>query len=216
MSERILIVDDDSISSRLVAGRLSAKGFVTFTCDGLADIPQIIKREEIALVFLDIVMPGTSGIEVLKTLRQLYPPIDLPVIMLTSKEGTEDIVTCLSLGANDYLIKPFHTEVATARIQTQLNLKKYYIVSLANKEIEALNAMIVTYNHQINNPLTVALASLKMVLKNGDPLAANRLEKSLVRISDIVNQIDELTRNEIRHDNYSKNTKMIGLKKLAP
>jgi len=57
-------------------------------------------------VLLDIMMPGISGLEVLKTLRERYSVADLPVIMATAKDESSDIVAALNLGANDYVTKP--------------------------------------------------------------------------------------------------------------
>jgi DNA-binding response OmpR family regulator len=69
-------------------------------------------------------MPGVSGLEALKTLREAYSPIELPIIMVTAKNQSEDIVKALDLGANDYLTKPVDFPVALARIATQLSQKR--------------------------------------------------------------------------------------------
>jgi diguanylate cyclase (GGDEF)-like protein/PAS domain S-box-containing protein len=75
------------------------------------------------LVLLDIEMPEISGLDALKTLRDHYSPGELPIIMVTAKTQSEDIVKALDLGANDYLTKPIDFPVAVARIGTQLSTK---------------------------------------------------------------------------------------------
>lgn len=207
----ILIVDDDSISARLMAEQLKRRGFRVTVADERQDFAQIIKRDDVELILLDILMPGITGFEVLKNLRETYQPIDLPIIMLTAKDSVEDIVTCLKSGANDYLIKPAHIEVAVARIQTQLQLKSYYHESLAKKQVEALNAMIITYNHRLNNPLTVAMGCLPKLSQTGDKLAVQRLKDALGRIAEIIKLISELTRSTVEHEDYSSSSKMIEL-----
>src|SRR3989440_9607084 len=82
-----------------------------------------VEREGVGLVLLDIEMPEISGLDALKTLREAYSPIELPVIMVTAKNQSEDIVKALDMGANDYLTKPIDFPVAVARIGTQLSHK---------------------------------------------------------------------------------------------
>ena len=79
----------------------------------------------IDLVLLDIEMPEISGLDALQDdARRCYSPIELPVIMVTAKNQSEDIVKALDMGANDYLTKPIDFAVALARISTQLSHKK--------------------------------------------------------------------------------------------
>ena len=80
-----------------------------------------IKETEFDLVLLDIEMPGVSGLDALVAIRKTYSPIQLPVIMVTARSHSEDIVNGLELGANDYITKPVDFPVALARIHTQLS-----------------------------------------------------------------------------------------------
>jgi class 3 adenylate cyclase len=75
-------------------------------------------------VLLDVMMPDLSGIEVLTHLRRRYSQSDLPVIMATARDASEDVVEALRLGANDYVTKPLDFPVVLARLETQLALKK--------------------------------------------------------------------------------------------
>ena len=84
----------------------------------------LIAQEEFDLVLLDIMMPGPSGIEVLQQIRASHSPDILPVIMITAKAGSTDVVEALELGANDYITKPVDFSVAFARAQTQLARKQ--------------------------------------------------------------------------------------------
>jgi diguanylate cyclase (GGDEF)-like protein/PAS domain S-box-containing protein len=82
-----------------------------------------IEAEHFDLVLLDIEMPEVSGLEVLAEIRQRRSPIDLPIIMVTARNDSEDAVRALDLGANDYVTKPIDFAVALARVRTQLSLK---------------------------------------------------------------------------------------------
>jgi class 3 adenylate cyclase len=84
----------------------------------------MVERQAFDLVLLDVMMPGLSGIEVLERLRARWPESDLPVIMATARDTTEDVVEALRLGANDYVTKPLDFPVVLARVETQLTLKR--------------------------------------------------------------------------------------------
>ena len=80
--------------------------------------------ERFDLVLLDIMMPGLDGIEVLKRIRLRHSPLALPVIMVTAKNESEDVVESLELGANDYICKPVSLPVALARVEVQIARKR--------------------------------------------------------------------------------------------
>jgi diguanylate cyclase (GGDEF)-like protein/PAS domain S-box-containing protein len=91
-------------------------------------------------VLLDIEMPEVSGFDALQSLRDCYSPTDLPVIMVTAKDQSEDILRALNLGANDYLTKPIDFPVALARINRQLSHKKAEEAQRESEERYALAA----------------------------------------------------------------------------
>jgi len=91
-------------------------------------------------VLLDIMMPGISGIEVLKKLRETYSPTELPIIMATAKHQSKDIVEALKLGANDYVTKPLDFPVVLARVQTHLTL--YLLEQALKSEKEFKESLI--------------------------------------------------------------------------
>ena len=107
----LLIVDDDVRISELFAQRLERRGYtVTVVTDGRSALEQIA-QSDFDLVLLDILMPETDGIQVLKHLRHLKSRIQLPVIMTTAKDEPQDIIDALRQGANDYVTKPIDIEV---------------------------------------------------------------------------------------------------------
>jgi len=99
-----------------------------------------VKQDRTDLVLLDIEMPEVSGLDALKTLREAYSAIELPVIMVTAKNQSDDIVRALDLGANDYLTKPIDFPVAVARIGTQLSHKQAQEALKESEERYALAA----------------------------------------------------------------------------
>jgi diguanylate cyclase (GGDEF)-like protein/PAS domain S-box-containing protein len=121
--DSLLIVDDDSINRELMQRRLSRRGFNTFSVGSGQEALAWIDSNHADLVLLDVEMPGLNGLEVLTVLRQTYTQAQLPIIMVTGKAGSEDIVTALASGASDYVTKPIDFPVVLARIQTQLSRK---------------------------------------------------------------------------------------------
>ncbi len=121
---RLLVVDDNDLNRDMLSRRLGGRGFaVEVAEDGERALARIAERP-FDLVILDVMMPGLSGIDVLRRLREGASESDLPVIMATARDAAEDVVEALRLGANDYVTKPLDFPVVLARIETQLTLAR--------------------------------------------------------------------------------------------
>jgi CheY-like chemotaxis protein len=120
----ILVVDDLPANRDLMSRRLERSGFRVVCAASGPEALDLLKREPVDLVLLDIMMPGMTGFEVLKTLRLARSPAALPVIMVTAKTDSVDVVEALSLGANDYVTKPVDYPVALARIRAHLGIRQ--------------------------------------------------------------------------------------------
>lgn len=119
----ILIVDDEEMNRDMLSRRLQRAGFrCTLAADGFEALDKV-EVEDFDLIVLDIMMPRLSGLEVLHTLRKEHDPLALPIVMATAKTETDDIVTALKLGANDYVTKPINFPVVLARLQSILALR---------------------------------------------------------------------------------------------
>jgi diguanylate cyclase (GGDEF)-like protein/PAS domain S-box-containing protein len=119
----ILVVDDSEFNRDALSRRLGQKGFVVQTAVDGASALECVASGHHDLVLLDVEMPGMSGLEVLSRLRASRSQTELPVIMVTARAQSADIVEALSLGANDYITKPIDFPVALARIRTHLSHK---------------------------------------------------------------------------------------------
>ena len=137
---RLLIVDDVSDNRALLTRRFERRGFEVVEADsGFAAI-ELIDNEPFDLVLLDVMMPGIDGIETLKRIRSQRSASALPVIMVTAKTGSNDIVYALELGANDYVTKPVDFAVAFARVNAQIGRKRAeQQVVLANEALRKAN-----------------------------------------------------------------------------
>jgi len=123
-SVSLLVVDDNELNRDMLARRLGGRGFKVEVAEDGASALTKIEQQHFDLVLLDVMMPGLSGIDVLKRVRERWPESDLPVVMATARDATEDVVEALRLGANDYVTKPLDFAVVLARIETQLSLRR--------------------------------------------------------------------------------------------
>jgi len=121
----ILVVDDEPINLQVLINQLSLHNYtIVSTENGLEALRYIENNSRPDLVLLDVMMPHMSGYEVCRQLREKYPLSELPIVMLTAKNQTKDIVAGFEAGANDYLTKPFNRQELLARVSTLLSLKQ--------------------------------------------------------------------------------------------
>jgi CheY-like chemotaxis protein len=120
MQHTLLVVDDSEINRDMLKRRLERKGYRVITAENGQQALELVARDPIDLVLLDVMMPGLSGLDVLRILRTTPAGKDLPVIMATARSDSTDIVEALDAGANDYVIKPLDLPVVIARVEAQL------------------------------------------------------------------------------------------------
>ncbi|MEE8482472.1 MAG: adenylate/guanylate cyclase domain-containing protein [Acidiferrobacterales bacterium] len=119
----ILIVDDNEDNLELLSRRLQKKNYATVCANSGKKALALLDEQTFDLVLLDIMMPEMSGTEVLEIIRSKNAMEDLPVIMATAKDTSEDMVHSFELGASDYITKPIDFPVLFSRLKTQLALK---------------------------------------------------------------------------------------------
>ena len=117
MNARILVVDDDTALAEMIGIVLRTEGFETHFCADGAQAIDAFHSAQPDLVLLDLMLPGMSGIDVCALIRE---ESGVPIIMLTAKSDTADVVKGLESGADDYVVKPFNPKELVARIRTRL------------------------------------------------------------------------------------------------
>ena len=134
----LLLVDDNEMNRNQLSRRLQRRGYDVMTAEGGQQALDLIARRRFDLVLLDIMMPGLSGWDVLEHIRKKHPRLELPVIMATAKDDSEDIIRALSNGASDYVTKPFDLDIVLARVGTHVILKRTYEkLHTANKKLKS-------------------------------------------------------------------------------
>lgn len=205
---KILLVDDDKINGKFLQNRLIKRNIKCDYVESGKECLDLLAKEEYNLILLDIMMPDISGTEVLSQLREKFNNFELPVIMVTSKDETKDIVLALQAGANDYLTKPVNIDIAVARIQTQTQIQELIKVSLESKQIQTINTLVTTLNHEINNPLAIAVGNLSIAKINPDQARISKALEALERITEIVKKIETIAEGNIEEESYSSKAKM--------
>lgn len=117
---RLLVVDDDESNRDLLSRRLRRSGYEVEAAEDGQHALDMLATRAFDLVLLDNMMPGLSGIDVLRALREKYSASGMPIIMVTAQCESDNVVAALRQGANDYITKPVDLKVALARIETQL------------------------------------------------------------------------------------------------
>lgn len=123
MSEHILIVDDEKEIANLLEVYLQNDGFDVYKFYNGQDALQCIENEKIDLAILDVMLPDIDGFKICQRIREKY---FFPVIMLTAKGEDLDKIMGLTLGADDYITKPFNPLEVVARVKTQIKRYKRY------------------------------------------------------------------------------------------
>jgi PAS domain S-box-containing protein len=120
--KRLLVVDDDELNRDMLGRRLLRGGYAVRQAGSGEQALAILAGEPIDLVLLDAMMPGMSGLEVLREIRKTRPASEFPVVMVSANQESETVVAALRAGANDYIVKPVDFAVAQARIEAGLRL----------------------------------------------------------------------------------------------
>lgn len=167
-TRRILIVDDDRDIRSVLVDCLSDQDYKIETAPDGTQALDMIASQTPDLMLLDVHLPGYSGLEVLQIVRADYSSSDLPIIMLSVESEIQTIVSALRLGANDYIQKPTSLEILTARVMTQLELKRLHELNRQHiRQLEALDAMKEKFlqiaAHDLKNPLNVLNIGLEIL-----------------------------------------------------
>ncbi len=170
MADRILVVDDEPEIADLVELYLRNENFIVYKFYSASEALACINSEQLDLAILDVMLPGISGLQICSKIRERY---NYPVIMLTAKNEEIDKITGLTLGADDYITKPFLPLELLARVKAQLRRYKRYNAAEAE---EAVDDDIIVLSGLVLNSRTHECTL------NERPLALTPTEFSLLRI----------------------------------
>src|SRR5437899_5443638 len=163
--DRILVVDDDATSRKMLVRTLSSAGYDCYESDNGAETLKLVHGEQPSLLLLDFDMPGLDGAEVLKRMRADRDPAvaQIPAIMLTGHGGEESEVLCLEAGADDFVTKPINTAVLRARIETQLRLRSM------RRQLQQQNEELEKWRNNLERDLAAARLTQQSLIPQKPP-----------------------------------------------
>ena len=178
----ILIVDDESANLDIIDKILQQSNHKTFTAESGAEALKVLEKEsaKIDLILLDLIMPEVNGMDLLKKLKHNNNTYHIPVIILSALDEIDTIVECISMGADDFLIKPVNRILLHARLNNALE-KKYF----HDKEIKYQKQIKIEQEKSDKLLLNILPESIAQRLKNGESLIADDFEDSTVLFADL-------------------------------
>lgn len=198
--EKILVVDDEKDIADLIEVYLQNENYTVFKFYTAEDALRCIETQNFDLAILDIMLPGTDGFAICQKIREKHI---YPVIMLTAKDAEVDKINGLTLGADDYVTKPFKPLELMARVKAQLRRYKKFS---NNDGSPATNPLLQYENLELDT------ASYECRL-NGKPVALTPTEFSILRILleniGTVVSVEDLFKGVWKDEYYSKNSSTI-------
>ncbi|GAA4348784.1 MtrAB system response regulator MtrA [Microbacterium rhizosphaerae] len=158
MASRILVVDDDTALAEMIGIVLRTEGFETSFCADGAQAVEAFRTQRPDLILLDLMLPGMDGIEICTRVRA---ESGIPIIMLTARTDTADVVRGLESGADDYIVKPFNPKELVARIRTRLRPT----VATTREDLRIGDLMVDVAGHEVRRgESSIALTPLEFEL----------------------------------------------------
>jgi CheY-like chemotaxis protein len=114
----VLVVDDNEMNRDVLGRRLEKAGYEVITVEDGTKALDVLENHKFDLILLDIMMPEMDGFETLEKIRAREATLEVPIIMLTSVNELDDVKRCISLGANDYVLKPYDIDELKKRIES--------------------------------------------------------------------------------------------------
>ena len=193
---RCLVVDDEPRLRQVLVHLMQNDGFSCREAGNGAEALAILQRESVPLVLSDLRMPQIDGIELLRQTRARYP--DTAVVMITAVADVEVAVSCLAMGAMDYLTKPFHLEEVRARVSQALEKRR---LILENRDYQdRLEERVAVQARRLEDLFLASVQSLAEALEVKDPytrghsIRVSHYSSAIARVlnldSDVVRQIE--------------------------
>ena len=198
---RLLIVDDVFDNRAVLRRRFERRGYEVLEADCGERALELIAGEPFDVVLLDVMMPDLDGREVLRRIRFTHNSAALPVIMVTAKSQSEDVVEALTLGANDYITKPVDFAVALARVQTQVARKRAEegmlqaneALSRANEDLEHRVTERTAELVEANGRLRSAMERAEAANRSKDEFLANMSHELRTPLNGVIGMAQVLT-----------------------
>jgi putative two-component system response regulator len=205
-----LVVDDEPRLRQVLLHLMRGDGFHCLEASNGAEAVELLERNQVQLLMSDMRMPRMDGTELLRTVRERWP--DTAVVMITAVADVEVAVSCLSMGAMDYLTKPFHLEEVRARVRQALEKRR---LVLENREYQrSLEQRVAAQAKRIEELFLAGIQALADLLEVKDPYTRGhsiRVSEYSSRIANAMN-LDEETVRQIELGGHLHDIGKIGVR----
>jgi len=216
--ETILIVDDDELSRERINHVFSKKAdYRIEEADSGKSAFELMEKSPVDIILLDVDMPEQNGFEVCRKIRSVQKFRAIPIIFITGADSIKDKAKGFDAGGNDYITKPIDPKEVKIRVKAHLSIKQLEAKRIQAEGLKAIKDMIVTYNHEMNQPLTAIQGYAEVLLsdiKAGDENfeTVKTILDQAQRVIKILNKIKSLeSAVEIKKKEYIPGSTMIDL-----
>lgn len=207
---KVMCVDDSTAILVKLSMELSKHGFDVITSPTAKSAIETLKNTEVDCIVSDYEMPEISGPEFAKIVKADEKLKLIPFVILTSRAEKEYLLNAIASGADDFQNKSFPVEVIAMKIEAMLRISNLRKEVTNLKWLEGVRQIVVTYNHEFNNPLSIAMGFCEIIRKDLPPEKVENFEKlarQLDRISEIVKKLSKSLKPQ--ETTYIGDTKMI-------
>jgi signal transduction histidine kinase len=184
---RVLVAEDEADLRGFIVGVLKETYDVDSAGDG-AEALALLKKNRPDLVLTDVMMPGTSGLDLCRAIKEDPSLQHIPVILLTARGESEAALEGYEAGADDFVSKPFHTKVLQARIRAHLKMRGLSLQLADQARLASAGTLAAGLAHEVKNPLNAAVNAVKVLEKGGSSRVSN--ERLMDIVIDALHRID--------------------------
>jgi DNA-binding response OmpR family regulator len=192
----ILLLDDSRSAITALQSQTFASLFVVQAATSPSEALKLLDSEPVDCILSDFEMPEMNGPEFCRRLKANSRLSHIPVIILTAINNTENLITAIDAGADDFVPKDADIRIILAKIRAMVRIKHFQDEITKLRRVEGIKQIVATYNHEFNNPLTIALGNANWLKNNStDPAMMTRISRlvdALNRMGDLVKRIREL------------------------
>jgi DNA-binding response OmpR family regulator len=192
MPETILLIDDDADFITTLQMGLELQGYIVVSSQNPITGWKEMERHQPGIILIDWEMPGMSGIEFTKLVKENPAHRNRYIIMLTGRTGTESVVEGLDAGADDYLIKPFHMEELFARIRSGLRFRALEERIAEETKRSTVLEMALSVADKIGNPIAAAKLYQQILLENPNLSKSEDVLDSLNSLGELLSEALQL------------------------